>query len=425
MRNLIFTLFFTFFLSFQIYSVENSNWVVQNSGTTNSLWSVYSIDCRNIWAAGSNGTIIHTTNGGNNWFSQYSSQGMYLQSIFFTSPNKGIAVGKSGVMLRTSNGGNSWFVQNCPTNLELRYIHFINSNTGTVVGGDSYTPVILRTTDGGDSWISQTGGYPIGLKGVFFVDANTGYCSAWLGEIFKTTDAGTTWQHTHTSQSLEGLWFTDENTGTIVGYNGTIIRTTDGGNSWVHQNPGGTTWYFGCYFKNQNTGYVTGYNGTLLRTTNGGQNWISQLSGITNNLYSISFARECGESKMIGMKQCATIVGSNGIILHNSLKSADADARELKPETKNAPSEYFLMQNYPNPFNPTTNIRYQVAKNSFVSLKVFNTLGKEIATLVEQNQLPGIYEVQFSGAQLTSGVYFYKLTTSDGFTDVKRMTILK
>ncbi len=88
------------------------------------------------------------------------------------------------------------------------------------------------------------------------------------------------------------------------------------------------------------------------------------------------------------------------------------------------PSEYFLSQNYPNPFNPVTNIRYQIPKNSFVSLKVYTVLGQEVAELVNEKQQAGNYEIKFDGSKLSSGIYFYKLTAGD-FSDVKNMIFIK
>jgi hypothetical protein len=87
-------------------------------------------------------------------------------------------------------------------------------------------------------------------------------------------------------------------------------------------------------------------------------------------------------------------------------------------------SDYKLYQNYPNPFNPTTNIIYQITNNNFVTLKVFDLLGKEIATIVNEKQTPGVYEVSFDGTSYSSGVYFYKLTAGD-YTSVKSMVIIK
>lgn len=88
------------------------------------------------------------------------------------------------------------------------------------------------------------------------------------------------------------------------------------------------------------------------------------------------------------------------------------------------PAIFSLHQNYPNPFNPTTNIKYEISKSGNVTLKIFNVLGKEIATPVNQKQNPGIYEVTFDGSNLSGGVYFYKLE-SNGFSETKKMIILK
>ena len=96
----------------------------------------------------------------------------------------------------------------------------------------------------------------------------------------------------------------------------------------------------------------------------------------------------------------------------------------VEPIAKEVPAEYKLFQNYPNPFNPSTNIRYQVSNNGFVTLKIYDVLGKEISTLVNEKHVAGTYEVAFNATQYPSGVYFYKLTT-DRYTDTKKMILLK
>jgi carboxypeptidase T len=90
------------------------------------------------------------------------------------------------------------------------------------------------------------------------------------------------------------------------------------------------------------------------------------------------------------------------------------------------PDEFRLYQNYPNPFNPSTVIRYSIKDNAFVKLKVYDVLGNEVATLVNQNQLRGSYNYQFSTVnyQLPSGIYYYKLESGD-FSEVKKMILLK
>ena len=90
----------------------------------------------------------------------------------------------------------------------------------------------------------------------------------------------------------------------------------------------------------------------------------------------------------------------------------------------NVPATYSLKQNYPNPFNPVTKINYEIPKQGFVSLKVFDILGREVRTLVNDVKSPGSYSVDFNGIDLSSGVYFYRLE-ANGFSDIKRMMLIK
>jgi hypothetical protein len=100
-----------------------------------------------------------------------------------------------------------------------------------------------------------------------------------------------------------------------------------------------------------------------------------------------------------------------------------------QPTADVTPSKFVLYQNYPNPFNPTTNIKYQLAKNSNVTLKIYDMLGKEVATLVNEFQKAGTYEKQFSinlysGNVISSGIYFCRIQTED-FADTKKMLLIK
>ena len=96
------------------------------------------------------------------------------------------------------------------------------------------------------------------------------------------------------------------------------------------------------------------------------------------------------------------------------------------------PKEFVLYQNYPNPFNPTTKIRYSIpfaethsgASQQNVLLKVYDVLGEEIATLVNEEKQPGEYEIEFDGSKLGSGVYIYKLTAGS-FSAAKKLVLIK
>ncbi|NWG29640.1 MAG: T9SS type A sorting domain-containing protein [Ignavibacteriaceae bacterium] len=91
---------------------------------------------------------------------------------------------------------------------------------------------------------------------------------------------------------------------------------------------------------------------------------------------------------------------------------------------KELPTKFSLSQNYPNPFNPTTNIEFRIADFGFVSLKVYDVLGNEIATLVNEKKPAGEYEVEFDASNLPSGIYFYQLKAGS-FTETKKMILLK
>jgi hypothetical protein len=88
------------------------------------------------------------------------------------------------------------------------------------------------------------------------------------------------------------------------------------------------------------------------------------------------------------------------------------------------PNEYSLDQNYPNPFNPSTKISYSIKEEGLVTLKVYDILGKEIATLINENKPEGNYEVEFNASALPSGLYIYKIQ-SGSFSDVKKMLLTK
>lgn len=89
------------------------------------------------------------------------------------------------------------------------------------------------------------------------------------------------------------------------------------------------------------------------------------------------------------------------------------------------PGSYRLEQNYPNPFNPSTNIRYAVSDLGFVSLKIYDILGNEISTLVNEVKEAGEHTIQFNASSLSSGIYFYRITTTSGFTAAKKMQLMK
>jgi Secretion system C-terminal sorting domain len=114
------------------------------------------------------------------------------------------------------------------------------------------------------------------------------------------------------------------------------------------------------------------------------------------------------------------------LIAFDSKRQVIFDSDEIKIGISGI-KDFKLEQNHPNPFNPTTNIKYELFNESHVTLKVYDLIGREIATLVDETQPKGEYSVDFDASKysnLTSGIYFYKLTT-EKYSDVRKMILTK
>ncbi len=115
------------------------------------------------------------------------------------------------------------------------------------------------------------------------------------------------------------------------------------------------------------------------------------------------------------------------------LKQIDTDGKYtyskiIEMQAGQKPTAFALDQNYPNPFNPTTMITYKIAEQGFVNLRVYNILGQEVLSLVNQRQQPGVYHVRFNGSELSSGVYIYRLEVqvkNNSFSALKKFVLLK
>jgi hypothetical protein len=167
-----------------------------------------------------------------------------------------------------------------------------------------------------------------------------------------------------------------------------------------------------------------------------------QMEGVDDHLHQAADSSNWPTGIRYDPENDATVIGSLGVHEHwdnatdqkysrdlgigtgielvkiQNLTSVDQSASSIQPNA------FILEQNYPNPFNPTTNIEFRIAKLGFVTLKVYDILGREIATLFEGIRQPGNYEVTFDGSKLANGEYFYKLQT-EKFTSIKKMLLLK
>lgn len=179
---------------------------------------------------------------------------------------------------------------------------------------------------------------------------------------------------------------------------------------------GGHTHRIGFFLRNAGSDslkYISvNASGTFL-TVSDKMNYISSATGTFSPAVGMSFRP--GDS-------CFVLYAS---YVPSEVWSASGCTGVITGITENKiPSKYSMSQNYPNPFNPNTIIRYQIPGNGYVTLKIYDVLGKEVAVLVNEKKNGGVYEVTFNPVDLSSGIYFYRLTAGD-FSDTKKMILVK
>jgi photosystem II stability/assembly factor-like uncharacterized protein len=383
-------------------------------------------------AVGQSGTLLRSNDGGVTWSSVHSGVTTYLLALSFPSSNVGTAVGGDPIngtqtVLHTVNGGSSWVAQSTGTTQPLLGVAFADANNGFAVG---YSGVILHTTDGGSSWQNQVTGVLTVLNAISYIDANTATIVGDLGVIMRTTNGGASWsqQSSGTGSDLYGVHFSSSSTGTAVGTSGTILRTVNGGSSWTKQTSGTTNFLNSVYFRDANNGWAVGNNGAILHTGNGGSSWTDQ-SVFVANFSDVSF-----KDANTGL-----VVGDHGTTILRTVNGGASWTRESSisavENSAEIPLKMSLDQNYPNPFNPSTTIGFSLEKRTMVRLIVFNSLGQEVATLLNGESGPGYTSVNWlaqdgNGRSLPSGIYFYELRAGSPASAAeaslgKRMVLLK
>ncbi|MBU2492133.1 MAG: T9SS type A sorting domain-containing protein [Bacteroidetes bacterium] len=440
--------------------------------------TLYSIDISEEagWAVGADGVIYRTTDG-ENWAAQREERYRF-NSLYFVDENTGWAVGEKGIILHTEDGGSNWYKQNQNDSLVLNSVFAIDKQnifaTGPLVTGLPPDPlreinaVIIKSVDGGISWKRYDLDTLSWLSSIFFVNDSIGWITGNRGTLFKTTNQGNTWIRinldiNYTNAYFKKIQFINEDTGWIIS-SAVILKTTDGGKNWksqlipttslnsfdyvnsqtgwiVGQNivqenifksiDGGENWqactnipisnYRSVEFINENIGYAAGgfsieghVQSTIIKTNDGGETWFEQQSPSASTLSYIFFINETtGWALSEGIVKTST--GGGVVSIENEEKHGNT-----------LPENIELFQNYPNPFNPSTIINYKLSKSGYVTLQVYDILGREIIMLINSEQQPGLYRIEFDAGKykLSSGVYLYMLRVG-GHSLTKKMILLR
>ena len=360
-----------------------------------------------------------------------------------------------GRVYRTSTHGQQWSSFTVGTNRNINSLMAVpNQSGGTdLFAALSFNPSVRLSTDHGETWSDANTGLPLKdytslavIDEVIFAGTGSGTNKG----VYKSTNYGSNWSQTAlnnrgifalatmdshllagtllfgfqfssnngTSWTEAGL--TNENVYAIavidnnifVSAKDSVFRTTDLGINWTPASnnlPTNKVLTFATYGNNLFAS-TKGF-GVWLSTDFGG-NWTNQSDG-----FETGFA-----ARALIVNEPYLFAGRNGRGVWRRLLSQMVTSVELI--NNQIPNDFTLKQNYPNPFNPSTKIEYSIPSESFVELKVYDVLGSEVATLVNEQQQAGVYRADFTADNLPSGMYFARLTANK-FTQVVKMILLK
>jgi len=367
-------------------------------------------------ASGSN-KLYHSSNGGVNWDTVYRfTNGNIIRSLAVKSNLMfaGLGWGSDQGIFMSSNNGVNWTKQ-----ITVSEPYCLLAANATDVYAGTAGGVYLSTNNG-TSWVQTA----LTVTTTCLATDGT-YIYAGYGDVFgtgtkalrRTMDRGATWNNLGLQDSIITCIAVIGNTIICGGTGGNpdnsgLYRSTNMGANWSTiplQYPQENMEFLMVIDNN-----IIGKSnlGSIYLSKNTGSSWINKTDNLPHSnydspdmLYASGYLFTKGSTGQLYKRQYTEIIGVQKI-------------------SSEIPDKFSLYQNYPNPFNPSTTIRYQIPKEQIVMLKIFDIMGKEIETIVNEKQSPGAYEVNWNALKFSSGVYFYKIET-EGFTDTKRMLLVK
>ncbi|MFZ4590996.1 MAG: T9SS type A sorting domain-containing protein, partial [Ignavibacteria bacterium] len=415
-----------------------SNWTELNNGMQipNTVWGL-TFSGTNLYANTTNGLFL-STNSGINW----GSIGYPNQNISsFASIGTFIFAGGDGAF-KSSNNGLNW------TRIGLNANVFLASGTNLFAAGGNY---VYRSTNYGINW-SQGNGLPyysISALAISGTNLFAGFSlNIYTGKVYRSTNYGSSWTDAGLiSWGVKTLAFLG--TTIFAGTNNGLFLSTNNGANW---NTSGfvNTDVLSLAVSGNNIFAGTGGSGVYI-STNNGTSWTAVNYGLpSSHIYALTYSSPnlfAGASWGVfrSSNNGASWININqGINVDPSFKSLYVTNDNIfagitssgvwrRPLSnfiginnisREIPAMYSLGQNYPNPFNSTSNLKFQIVNSGDVKIIVYDIMGKEVQTLVNERLQPGTYEAAFDGSVLNSGVYFYKLITNT-FSETKKMLLIK
>jgi photosystem II stability/assembly factor-like uncharacterized protein len=358
------------------------------------------------WICGGKEKLFYTTNGGIEFTTQILPENSSATSLFMRNNNIGYTVTGLGKILSTTNSGKEWNIISS-ANVPLFSIHFPPFDSiGFTCGLNGIIYKINKDSTELDTVISNN----IWSSICFPVSSEEGWVIG-SNKIFHKISGEWIADQNYNPGYYNSIYFIDNLNGWAVGNAGVIIHTSDGKN-WVNQTSTTTDHLFDVFFLNTQEGWAVGDNGRIIHTTDGGENWLIEAPNLVEGkMLRTVFAVSSNSVYAAGYESFIRFMQITGV-----------------NDFPNSSIHFDLSQNYPNPFNPGTVIVYKLPVSSFVTLQVYDLLGREVIKLVDEVKSAGIYEVEFNASsanvELPSGIYLYRIKAGN-FTETRKMLLLR
>jgi photosystem II stability/assembly factor-like uncharacterized protein len=445
----------------QLYKSTNggTNWTnITTMFNGLGFQSIYADNNNNVWATTSNSGIIKSTDGGSTWDNYTSGLTSTLINslVADAAGNLYAAIEGKGLYSSTDNG-NTWNKITIVDNDEDTFIKTVEiiPPSGLVIYNVYYGVYVTSTLS---SWSSFNTGLSNQAIQQIAVSNDYYFAAGWDGKIFRSPRTAANWVEI-TDTSVTGYCydlFVSSAGDLYYLFDEEIYKSTNNGDDWIDVGNGVDGYSFSITENSLGNIFVGTSNG-VYRSIDAGNFWTKDSSGLIDGALSLtvhsdgsifaggyastSRSNDLGKTWTpftTGMLNCRITdlaFGSSDVLLASAENMGayrtTSAVTSVDEEENGIVNNFSLEQNYPNPFNPTTKIRFTIpsvisseGRNLNVSLKVFDVLGNEVATLVNEFKSTGSYDVDFNASRLSSGVYFYKLHAGS-FIETKKMILIK